>query len=163
MLRFVAHKRILIFGAFGCAFLIALTSCRTAPVPQRPGRVEALVEELQSAQIDRLVELTARPFLFDGEIIVLEQDIERMWRNLREEGFAFDDAVVTAVGAIDEDSRRSFGVGADVDAWFERYAAEGAGAATVETSFGTFLIVTGERAGRVPTIAGFTAATGGGS
>jgi hypothetical protein len=74
------------------AILVALfaASCATVPVSQRDGRVEALLTELNTADVDRLMELSARPFLLDGEIIALEGDLRTLWTNLRGVGFAFD-------------------------------------------------------------------------
>ncbi|MCG8477966.1 MAG: hypothetical protein MI724_02645 [Spirochaetales bacterium] len=139
----------------------ALASCATVPVSQREGRVEALVEELNTADIERLAELSARPFLFDGEIVILESDLNTMWTNLRAAGFAFDAATLDELGPVDEDTYRAFGDSMDVRAWFDRYAAEDAGLATVRTTHGTFLILTGDRDGRTPRIFGFTGPTEG--
>ena len=139
----------------------ALASCATVPVSQREGRVEALVEELNTADIERLAELSARPFLFDGEIVILESDLNTMWTNLRAAGFAFDAATLDELGPVDEDTYRAFGDSMDVRAWFDRYAAEDAGLAAVRTTHGTFLILTGDRDGRTPRIFGFTGPTEG--
>lgn len=143
------------------ALVAALASCATVPVSQRERRVEALLAELNTAGIERLTELSARPFLLDGEIVILERDLNTMWTNLREAGFAFDAATVRELGPVDEGTYRAFGDTMDVRAWFARYAADDAGLATVRTTHGTFLILTGERDGRTPRIFGFTGPTEG--
>ncbi len=138
--------------------LVALfaASCATVPVSQRDNRVEALLEELNTADIDRVMELSARPFLLDGEIIVLERDLRTMWLNLREVGFTFDSATIEELGPVTDDTYRKFGDTMDVRVWFERYTTEDAGLARVSTTHGTFLIVTGDREWRTPRIFGFT-------
>lgn len=140
------------------AALVALfaASCATAPVSQRDTRVEALLEELNTAEITRVMELSARPFLLDGEIIVLERDLRTMWLNLREVGFTFDSATIEELGPVTDDTYRQFGDTMDVHVWFERYTAADAGLARVSTTHGTFLIVTGDREWRTPRVFGFT-------
>lgn len=155
MLMEEMKRSLLKFGVVGMAFLFA-ASCATVPVSQRDNQVEKLIGELNTADIDRVMELSARPFLFDGEIIILESDLRTMWTNLREVGFTFDAATVTELGPTNETSYRSFADSMEVRVWFEKYAAEDAALATVETSYGTFLIVTGDRLKRLPYIFGFT-------
>jgi len=140
------------------AILVALfaASCATVPVSQRDGRVEALLTELNTADVDRLMELSARPFLLDGEIIALEGDLRTLWTNLRGVGFAFDAATIVDLGPVTDTTYREFGDTMDVRVWFQRYTAEDAGLARVRTTHGTFLIVTGDRDGRTPRIYGFT-------
>lgn len=140
------------------SLLVALfaASCTTVPVSQREKRVEVLLEELNTGDVERLMELSALPFLLDGEIIVLERDVRTMWTNLREVGFSFQAATVQDLGAVTADTYRQFADTMDVRVWFERHAAEDAGLARVGTSHGTFLIVTGDREGRTPKIFGFT-------
>ena len=119
-------------------------SCATIPAAQDRTRVESLLEELNTAPVERLVELTARPFLLDGEIVVLQRDIEMMWSNLRDVGFRFAEATVEEVGALTDQSYLEFGDTMDVQVWFERYTADDAGIARVRTSHGVFFIVIGE-------------------
>ncbi len=140
--------------------LSVIASCATVPVAQREGRVEGLLEELNTAGVDRLMELSARPFLLDGEIIVLESDLTMMWTNLREVGFTFDAATIEELGPVTETTYLAFADTMDVRVWFDRYAAEDAGLARVRTSHGVFLIVTGDRQGRLPRIFGFTGPEG---
>lgn len=138
------------------AVTMVIASCATVPVSQRDRRVEALLEDLNTADIDRLMELTARPFLLDGEIIELERDVRTLWTNLREVGFTFDAATIEELGPVGKDTYRSFADTMEVRVWFDRHTPEDAGLARVGTSHGTFLIVTGDRTGRTPLIYGFT-------
>ena len=155
-------KRSLHVLAAAALLAVFAVSCQTAPVAQRERRVDRLLMELNRAPVDRLMELSARPFLLDGEIIVLESDLEMMWTNLREVGFTFDAPTVRELGPVTEDTWRRFGETMDVRVWFEKYTAEDAGLAEVGTSHGTFLIVTGDRVpGHLPRIFGFTGPQGG--
>jgi hypothetical protein len=142
----------------GTALLILIfaASCTTVPVSQRDNRVETLITELNTADIDRLMELSARPFLFDGEIIILESDLQMMWTNLRDVGFTFDAATIEELGPVTDTTYLQFADTMDVRVWFQKYAAEDAALARVSTSHGTFLIITGDRLKRLPYIFCFT-------
>jgi hypothetical protein len=153
---FQQMKRSLRLVAGSILVALVAASCATVPVSQRDGRVEALLSELNTADVDRLMELSARPFLLDGEIIALEGDLRTLWTNLRGVGFAFDAATIVDLGPVSDTTYREFGDTMDVRVWFQRYAAEDAGLARVRTTHGTFLIVTGDRDGRTPKIYGFT-------
>lgn len=135
--------------------VFAIASCATVPLSQDTASVERLVRELNEAPVERLVELTATPFLLDDELVVLEADVTIMWQNLRDAGFAFDGAQVVSVtpgGAPPV----AFGSSLDVEAWFDRYAASDWASTEVQTTHGTFLILTGSAADDVPLIYGFT-------
>jgi len=142
----------------GAVLLVAVlaASCTTVPVSQRDNRVELLIEELNTADIDRVMELSARPFLFDGEIIILESDLRTMWTNLRDVGFTFDAATIEELGPVTDNTYLQFADTMDVRVWFQKYAAEDAALARITTTHGTFLIITGDRLQRLPYIFGFT-------
>jgi hypothetical protein len=144
-----------------CAVIVAAVtvfavSCATVPRAQDENRVQSLLDELNTAPVERLVELSARPFLLDGEIVVLERDVATMWTNLRAIDFRFDDATIQELGTVSEDSYLEFADTMDVEVWFDRYTSDDAGLARVRTSHGTFLIVTGEGEERELQIFGFT-------
>ncbi len=150
-------KRSLPVLAATVLLVLFAASCQTAPVAQRERRVDRLLIELNRADLERLMELSARPFLLDGEIILLESDLEMMWTNLQNVGFTFDAPTLRDLGPVDDTTWRRFGDTMDVRVWFEKYAAEDAGLAEVHTTHGTFLIVTGDRVpGHLPMIFGFT-------
>lgn len=137
--------------------LAALASCSTTPPAQRLSRVEKLLEELQTADVDRLMELSAKPFLLDGEVLAREADIRSMWTNLGAAGFHFNDAVITDVApASGPDQYESFAATMDVRVFFERHLFDGAGLIEVRTEYGSFLILTGDKVSGIPQIAGFT-------
>ena len=152
----VKMKRTIRWVVGAAAIAVFGVSCATIPIAQDQTRVESLIEELNTASVEELVELTARPFLLDGEIVVLQRDIEMMWSNLREVGFRFAEATIEEVGALTDQSYLEFGDTMDVQVWFERYTAEDAGLARVRTSHGAFLIVIGESDERDLQIFGFT-------
>ena len=137
------------------AFIVPV-ACSTVPPAQREDRVTELFLELQTADQERLMELSARPFLLDGEIIVRERDIMTMWENLTAAGFRFDGAMIRSVEPVSPDSYGGFADTMDVQVFFDRYLPEGAGMVVIDTEIGSFLVLTGERIRRVPQLVGFT-------
>lgn len=129
-------------------------------VSLRPDRIDDMLTELDTADLDTIMARTAIPFLLDGEPIARERDVRIMWQNLRDAGFRFTPAQIVRVDPRDEASYRQFGQTEDVRIWFDRYTAEDAGLAVVNTEFGQFLIVTGGRERRRPLIWGLTGPIG---
>lgn len=142
--------------AFAAAALLVVASCATVPPAQREKRVERLIAELNTADESRLMELSARPFLLDGEIILLEDNLRTLWANLRAVGFTFAEAEIVSISPLDGTSYRRFGDTMDVRAFFQKYASSDGALVQLRTGHGDFLIITGGRVGRVPRIFGFT-------
>ncbi len=144
--------------------LAALACASCATVPSRDaGRVERLVEELNSADEDRIVELCALPFLLDGETVAREEDLRTLWRNLRASGFVFSEAEVGGIAEAGADSYAAFADDPEVLAFFKKYVGKDPAVVTVETGRGTFLLLTGGRVsrfGRLPKLYGFTGPEG---
>ncbi len=119
-------------------------------------RVEQLIKELNSADEARLIELSALPFLLDGETIAREEDLRVLWRNLRETGFSFGEAAIIAIDPVGPDSYKAFSDNPEVAAFFSKYTAKDAAVIKLECALGVFLIITGDDLCRVPKIFGFT-------
>ncbi len=135
--------------------LLTISACSTVPPAQREDRIVQLLAELDTAEPARLLELSATPFLLDGEILAREADVGTMWANLREAGFRFDDASVVTVAAVSADSYVRVEDTRDVRVYFDRYLPEGAGVVEITTVHGSFLVLTGDKVGRIPRIFGF--------
>jgi hypothetical protein len=141
---------------------LACTACATVP-SRNAGRVERLVEELNSADEDRIVELCALPFLLDGETVAREEDLRNLWRNLRASGFVFSEAEVGAIAEAGADSYAAFADDPEVMAFFKKYVGKDPAVVTVETGRGTFRLLTAGRVsrfGRLPKLYGFTGPEG---
>lgn len=138
------------------AAILILSSCSTVPPAQREDRIADLLVELQNSDIDRLMEISARPFLLDGEILMRESDIRTLWTNLAGAGFRFDQAAILSIEAVDADSYLDVADTMDVRVFFDSYLPENAGVVAIETMYGSFLILTGGKVGRIPQLAGFT-------
>jgi hypothetical protein len=139
---------------------LAFASCSTLHPARSPGRVEGLLRELGTADQARLVELSALPFLLDGEYVSREEDLLTLWKNLATAGFSFKDPQVVALDPVDAESFRRFGDDEEAEAFFKKYLSKDARLAEVRTAYGTFLVIAGSRVGFTPRIYGFTGPEG---
>jgi hypothetical protein len=119
-------------------------------------RVERLVERLNTADEERVMKLSALPFLLDGETVAREEDLRNLWGTLRSTGFSFSDARIEDIRAVDPDSYRAFADDPEVRAFFKKHTGKGAAVVRLRTGRGTFLLLTGGRSGFLPKIYGFT-------
>jgi len=145
-------------GILGIAAIIAvLSACASVPPSQNEKRVEQLVAELNGADIDRIMELSALPFLLDGETVAREQDLRILWTNLKASGFSFAEAVIEEIREIGPTSYRSFSDDPEVVAFFKKHTAKGAALVELSTRYGRVYLLTGSKVGRIPKIYGFAA------
>lgn len=131
-------------------------SCSTVPPSQNTARIERLVEELNTEDTERLIELSARPFLLDAEIINREEDVRILWTNLRDSGFSFANAQILSIDPAHPAHFARFSSDPETQAYFEKYLSEDAALVQIQTDYGRFLLLTGSKLGRIPLIYGFT-------
>ncbi len=149
-------------GIIHAAALAALlvSACSTVPPAQNGRRVARLVEELNTADEDRVMKLSALPFLLDGETVAREEDLRTLWRNLRSTGFTFADAKIEEIRAIGPDSYKAFADDPETLACFKKHTGKGAATVRLRTGRGVFTLLTGGRSGFLPKIYGFTGPEG---
>jgi len=139
---------------------LAFASCSTLHPSRSPGRVETLLRELGQADEERLLSLSALPFLLDGEYVSREEDLLTLWKNLTAAGFSFKDPEVVELSPVGAATYRRFGDNEEVEAFFKKYLSTDATLAEVRTAHGSFLVITGNRVGFRPKIYGFTGPEG---
>jgi hypothetical protein len=125
--------------------------------------VERLVEELNTADENRIMKLCALPFLLDGETIAREEDLRTLWRNLKAGGFSFADADIVEIREAGNEAYKTFADDPEVLAFFKKYTGKAAAVVTLKTAKGTFHLLTGGRVakyGRLPKLYGFTGPEG---
>jgi hypothetical protein len=136
-----------------------LASCSTTPPSQDVKRLDQLLTELSASDEDRIIALTANPFLLDGEIIAREEDLRSLWQNLKAAGFSFAGAKVGIVAPVNDASFKRFADTKETQAFFAKYLTKDAAVVEVETAKGVVLILSGGKAAkgsRVPKIYGLT-------
>lgn len=153
-------KRTHIGICLGALAALLVSACSTVPPSRNEKRLERLVAELNTAGEDRLIELTALPFLLDGETIAREEDLRTLWRNLRAAGFTFADAEIADIAEAGPDSYRTFSDDPEVQAFFAKHTGKDAALVRLTTGHGTFFLISAGRAGRLPKLYGFTSREG---
>jgi len=142
--------------AFSLLAMLSFASCSSVPPSQKASRVEKLVEELNTEDTERLIELSARPFLLDAEIINREEDVRILWTNLRDSGFSFANAYILSIDPALPAHFARFSNDPETQAYFEKYLSGDAALVQLQTDYGRFLLLTGSKLGRIPLIYGFT-------
>jgi hypothetical protein len=148
---------------FAALLALLASACSTLPPSQNEKRIERLVAELDAADEERLLELSALPFLLDGETVAREADLRALWRNLRAAGFSFAGAEIVGIAENGPESYKAFGDDPEVMAFFKKHGGKDSATVTLKTPRGTFLILTGGKVGRIagiPRIHGFTRTEG---
>jgi hypothetical protein len=121
-----------------CATVV-LVGCATFPDGRFERSAQTIVDAINAGDVQELIDRTRTPFLLDGEIVILDRDIEIFWQNAIEAGFRVDEATADAV-PLDEGSFRDFADTMEVRAFFERYITSKKGA-VVELRTGTYRIL----------------------
>jgi len=133
-----------LFGTL--AFLFP--SCASVTFIQKEEDVLALVGLINRGDIVTLSALSSVPFLFDREILTMNQDPGILWSNLAAAGFSLPGAVVVKIDRVDEKTSTLFDDSMEVRVFFSKYVPDTARFAVLEAE-GTsaILILDGKREG----------------
>lgn len=94
-----ARFRALGFAALLVAFLAA--SCATMRIPPASSSVQGLLAELDRGGYAAGKVTAPAPFLFDGEILALQADVDGVFGALYATGFRFEKALVLSSSALE--------------------------------------------------------------
>ncbi len=134
--------------------LTILSACKTVPVSQRERRVQILLDRLNERDVEHAMEVSRIPFVFDQEIIVLESDVETLWSNLEQAGFSFANHRVREIRPVHAGSYREFGDTMDMEVYFSKYLSEDGTIVHIDTDYGGFLVLVGDRRRGLPQLFG---------
>lgn len=121
-------KKIIFVAALAA---VLLYSCASVKFVQKEGDIQKIVELINAGDHETLGAVSAAPFLFDSEILMLDADIKSLWRNLTDAGFALPGAAVAAIEERSEGDFAAFGDTMDVKTYFTKYLPETARIAVV--------------------------------
>ena len=134
-------KKALILLMIFIAFLFI--SCTSAPYSQWDSSAEKVVDLINHPGEEYLEEITTNPFLFDGEIIVLDKDISMIWNNLNRSMFGFRNGVITESVPIGADDYTLFADTMEVKTFFSKYLPEDAALVKVQAENGLYYLILG--------------------
>jgi hypothetical protein len=99
-----------------------IASCGTISTNAAGAEALRLLEMVETGDIDGAVDMTARPFLFESEILVSESLVSDLWSALS--GVGFSTGELTQVRIVDGDSHQLFDDSWEVRTWMENYTDE---------------------------------------
>jgi hypothetical protein len=111
---------------------------------------EQIVALINTGEVEKLGEMTQTPFLLDGEIILLDEDMASFWRNIFEAGFRVNEPMIRESSAVGTDTYREFGETMEVSSFFEKYLSDRSHVVYVDTtSFSLVFLLDRARWGKV--------------
>ena len=134
-------KKALILLTVLISFLII--SCTSAPYSQWDSSAEKVVDLINHPGEEYLEEITSNPFLFDGEIIVLDKDISMIWHNLNRSRFGFRNGVIKESVPLGPEDYTLFADTMEVKTFFSKYLPEDAALVKVESDNGLYYLILG--------------------
>jgi hypothetical protein len=142
------------FVSVSVLIFLVLASCASKPYVQKEEKVFDLIRAINSGEAASKA-LAEAPFLFDGEIILLQNHLTALWRNLHMAGFRMNDAVIVRSEFLNENSYREFGDTMDVRAFFKKYLDENTSLVEVKARGGNYLFLLNTEVNGYPRIQGF--------
>ncbi len=120
---------------------IVFMSCASLKYVQKERDVLKLADLVNAKDSKTLAEISASPFLFDGEIIMLPGDLERLWENMVGAGLMMENPAVAEIEEVRGESALLFGESMEVKAFFQKYLPETARTARVAADSGNFIFL----------------------
>jgi len=138
----------------GILLLSLLGACASRPYVQKEEKVFDLIKAINSGEA-AAKELAEAPFLFDGEIILLQNHLTILWENLYRAGFRMHDAAIIRNEPVKESSWREFGDSFDVKSFFSKYLDENTSLVEVKARNGNYIFLLNKEVNGYPRIQGF--------
>ncbi|MCA1754701.1 MAG: hypothetical protein LC641_08405 [Spirochaeta sp.] len=135
-------------------FTVVFSACQTVPVPQREGRIRAIVEIITTAPVEEVVDYSRTPFAFDSELLVLESDLDLLWTGLRDAGFDLEGAEILQITPLTEDSYAEFAMSYEMRTFFEEYLSADGALVRVRNGSGEYLLLLDDSRNRTPLLYG---------
>ena len=137
-------KKTLLLLALAGAFTW-VSSCTSVPYSRWNSSAEKAVDLVSNTGDAYTPRLTSRPFLLDGEIIMLERDTDMIWRNLYEAGFKFSNVKSTQSMPVRQGDYTIFADTMEVETYFEKYLSEDDSLVKIEAENGLYYLILGSR------------------
>lgn len=130
-------------------------SCTTTPYAQREDNVQKVIDLINEGEAEALMAQSRLPFLFDGEILMLERDVRNMWENLAGADFSMKNAEHEYIGPAGRYSYPPFADSMEVRTFFKKYLPEKSSIVRITADNGEFFLLLGPRDETAPTIIGY--------
>jgi hypothetical protein len=148
-------KRIFVYCGILAALVLLFGSCATGPYVQRDDKVLKLVDLINRGGVNEVQGLSETPFLFDGEVLLLQKDVTALWTNLKAAGFTMRNSKVAGKEHISDNSYRAFGDSMEVRTFFKRYLDKNSSLVKIGSEGGSFYLLLNREIDGYPRIQGF--------
>jgi len=129
-------KKALAVAAIGTVALL-VGSCASLQRSWDQGEVKQVADLINAGQAQELADLSASPFIVDGEVVVLPSDVAGFWTGILKAAFRVDSAALDTGSAVTATSYRQFADTMEVRSFFSRYVKDGARILELTTGSGS--------------------------
>jgi hypothetical protein len=138
------------------AVVVGITGCATLGAGFAARDVEKAVGLINSQDGFELSRHSSAPFLFEGEMLLRDSDVDAVWHNLSENGFELENPIIVETSKSDETTYMVFSDTEEMEIFFRKYIPEGSTLGKIGTDNGTFYILLGRGVDGYPSILGIT-------
>jgi hypothetical protein len=129
-------------------------SCASGPYVQNEPGVYKLVDLINKGGINEVKGLSDAPFLFDGEILLLSDDVNSLWNNLKSAGFKLEGAKIASIERLGADSYKAFADSLDARVFFSKYLNQDTSLVRIAAQNGVWLFLLNREVAGFPRIQG---------
>jgi hypothetical protein len=126
---------------FVFVIMILFIGCAAMQIKQYETVANNVIAYINAGDFESLSSLTNVPFLLDGEIIMLEKDMEDFWKNITAAGFKIREVVKMENLGVNENSFKQFAETMDVKSYFKNYVSSEAVLILLETETARFIFL----------------------
>jgi hypothetical protein len=135
------RTRRLVLAAAACAAAITVASCASLQHSWDEGAVQQIADLLNAGQSQKLAAMSVTPFLVDGEIVLLKNDIASFWEGAAKAGFRVEGAALDQGTPVSAESYKQFAPTMEVKAYFSRYVKKDSRVLSMTSSTGRHILL----------------------
>ncbi|HUV06925.1 MAG TPA: hypothetical protein VMX75_04295 [Spirochaetia bacterium] len=94
---------------------------------------EDVIELINKGETEKLSEMTQTPFILDGEIIILKNDMASFWQNIVKADFKIEGPTVIEASPANEETYKRFAGTMEVETYFKKYLSDKGHVIVIET------------------------------
>lgn len=111
--------------ALAAAAALVLGSCASLQRSFDEGDMKRIVDLINTGQPERLAGMSVTPFLVDGDVVALPDDVTGFWTSIVKSGYRVQGAALAAGTKVAPDSYTLFASTQEVKFFFSRYVKDG--------------------------------------
>jgi hypothetical protein len=128
-------------AAAACAAAMALASCASLQHSWDQGSVQQVADLLNTGQPQKLAAMSVTPFLVDGEIVLLKNDVASFWESVTKAGFRVEGAALDQGTPVSAESYKQFAQTMEVKTFFSRYVKKDSRILSMTSSAGSRILL----------------------